>query len=176
MNTLWKTYGNRMGTYENLWGTYGKYENLWKPMKSIWTPYGNLCNLMKTYEKRWKPMETNGKAGFSSVSLHITRRGAPRRTFEWFYCILRGAKPRSEIFERFTAYCAARSAAAKFWVFYCILRGAKRRGENLNISSSESTFWLLTEHRIINWLTRDPLFWTIFSQKVSTCHFWASRN
>ena len=137
---------------------------------------------MKTYEKRWNPMKSYGKAGFSSVSLHIMRRGAPRRNFEWFYCILRGAKPRSEIFERFTAYYAARSAAAKFWVFllhitrreaprrtfwvfHCILRGAKRRGENLNISSSESTFWLLTEHQIINWLTRDPLFWTPFFSK-----------
>ena len=63
---------------------------------------------METYSKRmknlwqnyWKPMKNYDKP-------------TKTRKFEWFYCILRGAKRRGEKMSGFTVYYAVRSAAAK---------------------------------------------------------------
>ena len=130
MNTLWKTYGNRMGTYENLckpMENMKTYENLWKAYE---IPMKTNANLMGNYENDgtlWKPMEKqdfkrstayyaarSAAAKFGVVLLYITRREAPQRIFWALHCILRGAKRRGEIFECFTVYYTARSAAAKF--------------------------------------------------------------
>ena len=79
-----KTYEDRMKTYEKPMKTY---ENLWqtyeKPMEK----------LLETHENLRKPTKT--------------------RRFEWFYCILRGAKRRGEKMSGLTVHYAARSAAEK---------------------------------------------------------------
>ena len=97
MNALWKTHGNRMGTYENLWEPMGNmkaYENLWKAYEIPMETYATLWKPMKIDGTLWKPME--------------------KQDFQAFHCILRGAERRGEILSVFTAYYAVQSAAAKF--------------------------------------------------------------
>ena len=64
-------------------------ENLRKPMKTLWKPMEGMR----------KPMHDLGFLGVCTV--YITRREAPRRKIECFYCILRGAKRRGKQFHRF---------------------------------------------------------------------------
>ena len=105
---------------------------------------------MKTYEK---PMTTYGKqVDVLSVLLHIARREAPRRNFECFYYILRGAKRRGE-FLSVSLHIMRREAPWRKFDRYSLIPGGAKRRRDLFLW----ILWYFSQQPVFSQVTEDPM-------------------